>query len=99
MYVHAPEKVEFVEYYEIESELLNTACLPTFGAKKDNNAFIASIHEGDTDAFFHFNEFGFAVDLNRIHTEFTFRHSFELFLSEISVQGSLPGGGTSCLQI
>ncbi len=89
-YVYAPEEVDFERYFEIEDDMLKTAYLPVFGVKKGDDAFVASIDEGDTDAYIHFNEYGFAVELNRIYAEFTVRHAYELFLSEISVEGSLP---------
>jgi hypothetical protein len=88
-YTYAPEVVSFEEYRKLEDDLINPAYLPVFGVKLGNDAFVASVDQGDTNAYIHFYESGFAVDLNRMNVEFTIRHTYELFLSDITVQGAL----------
>lgn len=87
-YVYSPEEVDFSVYRERSSDDLKNAQVPVFGVKLVDSAFAAIISEGDTDAYIHFAESGAAVNLNRVASEFTIRHAFELYLSEISVHGS-----------
>lgn len=88
-YTYAPETVSFDEYRKLEDDLINPAYLPVFGVKIGDDGFVASVDQGDTNAYIHFYESGFAVDLTRMNVEFTIRHTYELFLSDITVQGAL----------
>ena len=90
-YAYAPEKVSFEEYLEIEEDNTNTAYLPIFGVKIGDDAFIASVDEGDSDAYINFFESGLSIDLSRMNVEFLIRHAYELFMSEIAVETALAG--------
>ena len=87
-YVYSPEEVGFDTYFYRSEAQLKNAYMPIFGSKFENDAFVAILAKGDTAAGIHFAESGAAVNLSRVSAEFTIRHAFELFLSEISVHGA-----------
>lgn len=87
-YVYAHEEVSFEKYMWQMDNLINTAYLPVYGVKIGDDAFLASVEEGDTDAYLQFYESGLSVDLSRMNVEYQVRHPYDLFLSDIAVQGA-----------
>jgi hypothetical protein len=51
--------------------------LPVFGVKKEDNAFLAIIRQGDTDACVNLYPSGYITDLNRVSPEFTYRRLYK----------------------
>lgn len=70
-YVYGTDKVDFREFRQ-----KNYVMLPVFGIKRDNNAFLAIITEGEYDAAINLYPANNIVYLNRISAEFTYRRLF-----------------------
>lgn len=79
-----------MEFEKEEASIL----LPVYGVKNGENAITAIIEKGDTDAVINLVPGGVAVPVNRIFTEMTYRRSYGVLGSEVSV-----GGGTRRLPL
>ncbi len=91
-HAYSPAKVDLETYDRQETEGYRNAYIPAFGIRMGDSAFAALVEAGAEDSSIMFTQSGQAVDLTRVHPELLFRHQYELFLSEISIQGTLPGG-------
>ncbi|MGI6270440.1 MAG: DUF5696 domain-containing protein [Candidatus Howiella sp.] len=61
-----------------DSTGLKRMMLPVYGSKKNNQAFLAIIEEGDTDASICLLPSGNSVNLNRINSKFTYRTAVQI---------------------
>lgn len=102
--VYAPLLMEEQTYPFDETELMltmsrqndNSAMLPVYGVKAGDSAFCAIIRQGDADAEIFVSPSGVSVDLNRMYTRFTYRKSYGVKGSSVSVAG---GSSTSYLAV
>ncbi|MHB8961863.1 MAG: DUF5696 domain-containing protein, partial [Saccharofermentanales bacterium] len=63
------------------------AMLPVYGVKIGNSAFVAITEEGDEYTSLHVAPGGVAVTVNRIFNSFTYRKSYGVYGSSISIAG------------
>lgn len=85
--VYGPEEVSSAEYEYMDKFQKHQAMLPIYGIKNYKNAMLAIASEGASGASINVAPEGVAVGLNRAYFEFTYRHSFEIMLSNITVHG------------
>jgi len=86
-HVYSPEEVSIQKYAENDTENYKNVFIPAFGVKKNQNAFTSLVTQGQENTSINFAQSGFAINLNRVSFELHYRHRYELFLSEIGVQG------------
>ncbi len=85
--VYGPKKVNLIEYEKREKTQKYHAMLPIYGIKNGSNAILAAVCQGIEDTSINFSPERFAVNLNRIFFEFTYRHLYNINLSNITVDG------------
>jgi frataxin-like iron-binding protein CyaY len=95
-YIFGPRNMDNDTYRALKRNMIETAALPVFGVKNENNAFIASLDKGNCNASIGLSAEGNGVDLNRISFELGYRNIFNIILSDIIINGiSTTGGSTA----
>lgn len=102
--VYSPMLMEEDTFPFHENELMdeafrqtaNSAMLPVYGVKVEDAAFCTVIRQGDADAEIFVSPSGVSVELNRMYTRFTYRKSYGVKGSNVSVAG---GSSTSYLAV
>lgn len=87
-YVYGNEKVDMDVNRAMENNNMYNAMLPVFGVKNEGNAFLAITSKGDSDAQINLSMEGYMVDFNRTAFEYTYRHLFDIILSNVQVNSS-----------
>ena len=64
-----------MDFRELEKE--DDVMLPVFGIRQENNAFLAILSQGDTDARMNLYPSGYVTDWNRISPEFVYRRLYK----------------------
>ncbi|HBM81129.1 MAG TPA: hypothetical protein DD426_09900 [Clostridiaceae bacterium] len=89
-YIYSPEDVSINDKNTADAENENTkrAMLPVYGVKNGDNAFLAIADKGEENTCMNVSPEGYTVNLNRASFEFTYRHFFEVMLSNITINGT-----------
>ena len=91
--VYAPQIMNYNSFpYGVEDSLWrgntsNSAMLPLYGIKNGQSAFCVVMTQGDRDADIFISPAGVSVELNRMYTRFTYRKSYGVLGSDVSVGG------------
>lgn len=87
--IFSPENINISEYSSnITEQDKRSPKLPIYGIKNDRNAFLAIVVKNAEEASINVYPCGYAIDLNRAGFELHYRHSYDVFLSNITVRGS-----------
>jgi len=86
--IYSPEEVNIDNYMEMQYLQKYNPQLPVFGIKNSDNAILSAITKGDYDAKIRLSPEGAAINLNRIHFEFVYRHTYSTKMSDITVYGT-----------
>jgi hypothetical protein len=90
LYAYGPELVEVQrQRFDPETEGIETVLLPVYGIKSGDSAFIAYITDNGSDAGINMALSGYAVALNRIYAEFTYRRTYNASRAHIDLRGDL----------
>jgi hypothetical protein len=86
-FVFSPEKTDILKCTDMEKNQEYNAMLPIFGIKNSTNAFLAIASEGAEETAVCVYPYGYAINLNRANFELCYRHSYEVYLSNITLSG------------
>ncbi len=76
--IYSDRTVNVAWEYNRDATGLKRTMLPVYGTKKDNNAFVAMITDGDTNAAICLEPSGNVFNLNRINAKFTYRNTVNI---------------------
>lgn len=85
--VYTQDYVCLEDYLSIKRKGMYQAMLPVYGVKNNSDAYTAIVVKGDETSNISISPDGYVVGLNRACFEFTYRHPYEVYLSNISVAG------------
>ncbi len=88
--IYGIDSVDIDKYLEIIEDETQVASLPMFGIVKDNNGLLAMIEDGDDDAMIRLQVAGYpaTLDMYRCFFEFTYRHVYSQYMSNITINGA-----------
>ncbi len=85
---YSPQTVNIAEMAEDESSrAMIRAMLPSYGVKVGDSAFVTMLREGAAYGSLHIAPGGVAVSISRIFNSFTYRKSYGVYGSSISIAG------------
>ncbi|NLC67686.1 MAG: hypothetical protein GX754_02635, partial [Clostridiaceae bacterium] len=85
--IYSSQQVNLREYNDMKRSGKDWAMLPVLGIKNNDNAMLAAVVTGMENCNINVHPEGYAVNLNRIYFEFVYRHFFNTYLSNITVNG------------
>jgi hypothetical protein len=97
-HIFGPRSLDDDTYKAMKRNQIEIAALPVFGVKNENNAFIASLDEGNSNASIVLASEGVGVSLNRISFELCYRNLFNIILSDIIINGISTTGGSTAVK-
>lgn len=92
--IYSNDKVNVAGLFGEEGEKYR-AHLPIMGIKNNDNAFLAAVTEGIAETRVAVYPSGYVVDINHINFELIYRHSYDLTLSDISIDNVSIGKNVS----
>ncbi len=89
-YIYGTDKIDIDNYLNLINTEAQAASLPMYGIVKDNNAMLSMIEKGDFDAVIRLHVAGYpaTLDLYRCYFEFTYRHVYSQYMSNITINGT-----------